>query len=120
MHRLIFILFSLEFLLSATSLRSETSKGNDLSLEGWPRFNGPNDNAKSPERNIAKSWEADGPTVLWETPKGEGYASPAISGNTLVLFHRTKGMEVIEARNAQDGRTLWAYEYPVEYEDRYG
>ena len=53
-------------------------------------------------------------------PKGEGYASPAISRNTLVLFHRTKGMEVIEARNAQDGRTLWAYEYPVEYKDRYG
>ena len=120
MHRIIFILFFLESLILATSFRSEASNGNGVSIAGWPRFNGPNDNAKSPEHNIIKSWEADGPNVLWDTPKGEGYASPAISGNTLVLFHRTKGMEVIEALNAQDGSSLWVYEYPVEYQDRYG
>ena len=116
---------SLLFLSLCLQLANPTvqSQGNSRTVEnspGWPRFNGPNDNAKSPEKNILKVWKKGEPKVLWEIPKGEGYASPAISGEILVLFHRTKGMERIEGRNAVDGTSLWSHEYPVEYEDRYG
>ena len=52
--------------------------------------------------------------------EGDGYSSPAISQNILVLFHRMDGQEMIEARNAENGRLLWDYSYPVEYRDRYG
>jgi outer membrane protein assembly factor BamB len=86
----------------------------------WPRFNGPNDNASSPETHLLKKWKDGKPEILWERTKGEGYASPAIAQGILVLFHRKEGMEVIEGLNAETGQTLWSYRYPVEYRDRYG
>jgi outer membrane protein assembly factor BamB len=86
----------------------------------WPRFNGPNDNASSPESHLLRDWGDGKPEVLWELTKGEGYASPAVAQGILVLFHRKEGMEIIEGLNSETGQILWAYKYPVEYRDRYG
>lgn len=86
----------------------------------WPRFNGPGDDAKSLEQPLIKEWPETGPTLLWSLEKGEGYASPAIVGNILILFHRLDGNEIVEARKAETGEAIWEYSYPVEYRDRYG
>ena len=86
----------------------------------WPRFNGPNDNAISPETKISTKWDSLGPKLAWELVKGEGYASPAIQDGILVLFHRMNGMEMVEALHAENGTKIWNYEYPVNYRDRYG
>ncbi len=86
----------------------------------WPRFNGPNDNASSPESHLLRDWGDGKPEVLWELTKGEGYASPAVAQGILVLFHRKEGMEIIEGLNSETGQILRAYKYPVEYRDRYG
>ena len=88
--------------------------------EDWPRFNGPNDNAKSAETDIISQWPDSGPRLLWEREKGEGYASPAIKENLLALFHRKDGFEIIEAIDATSGKPIWKFQYPVEYRDRYG
>ena len=86
----------------------------------WPRFNGPFDNAKSSETKILKKWSTDGPTLLWELVKGEGYASPAVFKDSLILFHLLNGKEVAESRNAENGSSNWSFSYPVSYRDRYG
>ena len=86
----------------------------------WPRYNGPTDDASSPETMLLKDWGDNGPTLLWESKKGEGYASPAISKGILILFYREEGMETIEGLNAENGHRKWVYKYPVKYKDRYG
>lgn len=62
----------------------------------------------------------DGPSLIWALEKGEGYASPAIVGDILILFHRMGGEEIVEARNTITGKPVWEYSYPVDYRDRYG
>lgn len=85
----------------------------------WPRFLGPTDNARSPETRLLKAFPPGGPTRVWEVAKGEGYASPAIAGGRLVLFHRLDGQETIECLDAETGRRFWRFAYPVQYEDRF-
>ncbi len=92
----------------------------DARVSEWNRFNGPKDNASSPETHLLKKWGPQGPLLLWEIKKGEGYSSPAVGQGILVLFHRQDGMEIIEGLNAETGATIWNYQYPVEYRDRYG
>lgn len=89
-------------------------------IEEWPRFNGQNNDAKSKEYPILLEWPSNGPSLIWTLSKGAGYASPAIFGKQLVLFHRMEGREIAECRDAQTGRGLWEYSYPVDYKDRYG
>ena len=89
-------------------------------VSDWPRYNGPFDNASSPETKIIEEWGNNGPKLIWEIKKGEGYSSPAISRGVLVLFHRDDGMEIIEGLNPENGKQKWSYSYPVEYRDRYG
>ena len=88
--------------------------------KSWPRYNGPSDDASSPETKLLKDWGKNGPTLVWESKKGEGYASPAISKGILILFYRENGMETIEGVNAENGKRRWVYQYPVKYKDRYG
>ena len=100
------------------------AKANPLAKEAvtadWPRFNGPNDNAKSTETAIIGKWPDSGPRLLWERDKGEGYASPAIKDGLLTIFHRKDGHETIDCIDATNGTPVWKFQYPVEYRDRYG
>ena len=97
-----------------------TPLSKDATTNDWPRFNGPNDNAKSTETKISSKWPESGPRLLWEKEKGEGYASPAIKDNLLMMFHRKNGYETIECIDAKRGTPVWEFSYPVEYRDRYG
>ena len=45
----------------------------------WPRYNGPSDDASSTETKLLEKWKKNGPELIWEVTKGEGYASPIIS-----------------------------------------
>ena len=56
----------LTFHAKATPLAKDAITGD------WPRFNGPNDNAKSTETKIISQWPDSGPKLLWEKEKGEG------------------------------------------------
>lgn len=86
----------------------------------WPSLLGPTHNQVSSETHLRKEFGAAGPTLVWEIEKGEGYASPAIVGDQLVLFHRVGHEEVIECLNAGNGQRIWRYTYPTTYSDRYG
>ncbi len=88
--------------------------------EDWPRFLGPSDAPVSKETGIAQEFTATGPAKVWQCVKGEGYASPAIVGGKLVLFHRVGDKERIDCLDALNGRRYWSHDYPVEYRDEFG
>jgi outer membrane protein assembly factor BamB len=86
----------------------------------WNRFMGPTYNALSSETPLVKSFGKSGPPVVWEVTKGDGYASPAVIGNRVLLFHRIDKEEILECLHAETGKRFWRVAYPTEYSDRYG
>jgi len=89
-------------------------------VQNWIRFNGPYDNATTKDTSIALDKNKFKIKKIWELSKGEGYASPAIFNNHLILFHLQNGFEIIESRDAETGKIRWSHKYPAEYRDRYG
>lgn len=92
----------------------------DAKTSAWPRFLGPSDDLHSPETRLAKGLPNSGPPLLWSVAKGEGYTSPAIEGDFLVIFHALKGKETLECLHPETGKRYWALDYAIEYRDRYG
>ncbi|MES2569211.1 MAG: PQQ-binding-like beta-propeller repeat protein [Verrucomicrobiota bacterium] len=88
--------------------------------DDWPRFLGPAHNATSRETKLLKTWGKDEPKLLWEFAKGTGHASPAVSGKSLVLFHRVGTRETVDCLEAETGKALWKFDYEAPYRDRYG
>jgi outer membrane protein assembly factor BamB len=86
----------------------------------WKSFLGPTHNAISTETRLLRDWPQGGPTLLWELRKGTGYSSPAISGDYLVYFHRLKDREKVECLHPETGAKYWDFDYPTQFEDRYG
>ena len=104
----------LEFRLPPKPLHADAKTSN------WPRFLGPTDDLHSPETHLLKDIPVTGPALLWSVAKGEGYTSPAIEGDFLVIFHALDGKETLECLQPETGKRYWSYEYPIEYRDRYG
>ncbi|MES2695677.1 MAG: PQQ-binding-like beta-propeller repeat protein [Verrucomicrobiota bacterium] len=89
-------------------------------VEDWPHFLGPHHNATTRESPLLDRWPESGPPVVWELATGEGYGCPALAAGKLVYFHRVEGKETIDCLEPETGRRLWRFDYPVEYQDRYG
>ncbi len=90
------------------------------SVEPWPHFLGPHQNASTRERPLLDTWPPEGPRRVWERGSGEGYACPVIAEDRLVYFHRVEGRETVECLEPATGRRYWRFDYAVEYQDRYG
>lgn len=96
-----------------------------LSLPGarsadWPHFLGPNANGTSAEKGLINSFPDGGPPLLWEKEIGAGYSAPSIRAGKLVLHHRVKDEEIVEAFDVADGKPLWRYAYPSTFVDPFG
>jgi len=83
----------------------------------WPQFLGPQRNGVSAEKDLVLSWGAKGPPVLWERPVGEGYSTPVVAGDRLILFHRVGNEEVVECLDPATSKPRWKYAYPTAYQD---
>ncbi len=83
----------------------------------WTTFLGPTHNGVSPETHLSRALP---PPLLWDFPKGTGYATPAVAGDTLVFLHRERNEEVVVALHAVRGTRVWQFRYPTAFEDRYG
>ncbi len=88
--------------------------------EDWPRFLGPRADGTSTETNLIDSWGGNGPPLVWEKTVGTGYSAPSVAKGLLVLHHRLKDEEVVEAFRAGDGAPVWKYAYPTRFVDPYG
>ena len=86
----------------------------------WTDFLGPTHNAISTETKLLKNWPDDGPQLVWELSKGDGYASPAIQDEFLVFLHRIENEVLVECLNPETGRQHWQFRFPSQYRDRYG
>src|SRR5262249_47007716 len=75
--------------------------------------------AISTETPLLKQFGTKGPAVVWEVTKGEGYASPAVVGQRVVLFHRIGQEEIVECLEAETGRRFWKVAYPTADRDSF-
>jgi outer membrane protein assembly factor BamB len=83
----------------------------------WTSFLGPSHNSVSTETKLSRMLP---PPLIWEFPKGSGYASPAVAGDRLVFLHRQAGDEIVECLHPETGAGRWQFKYPTAFEDRYG
>lgn len=85
-----------------------------LAAQDWPQFLGPTRDGvytgpgRTPDRQ------------LWKKPIGAGFAGPVVAGDRLIVFHRQKDREIVEAWNPASGAVLWTYAYPTGYRDDFG
>ena len=89
----------------------------DAVTHDWASFLGPSHNAVSTETPLRRDLP---PPLVWELPKGSGYASPAVAGDRLLFIHRLADEEVVECLHVETGASRWRFRYPTRFEDRYG
>jgi len=87
-----------------------TARGGD-----WPQILGPNRNGEADNESIYESWPENGPRKLWNYELGSGYAGPAVVGRRVVVFHRLRGQERVEAIDADTGKRIWAADFEATY-----
>ncbi len=91
-----------------------------LQAADWPRFLGIHADCKSDETGLLDSWPSEGPPLEWKKVVGTGYSAPSIRDGKLVLHHRVKNEEVVEAMDPTTGKSIWVFKYPSNYIDPFG
>ncbi len=91
-----------------------------LAAADWPQFLGPTRDGVYSGNDLAASWPASGPQVLWRKDVGEGFAAPVVASSKLILFHRSNGKEIVDCFHAISGEKLWSFDYPTTYRDDFG
>ncbi len=86
----------------------------------WPEFLGPARDNTSPETGLLESWPVAGLPIAWQKDIGTGYSAPSVREGMLVLHHRTKREEVVEALDAASGKAMWKFAYPSDFRDPFG
>lgn len=96
---------------TATNSNEQPATGPD-----WPQLRGPTYDAHSPETDLADTWPASGPPVLWTKEIGPGFSSFIIHANR--AYTQTQGLteQKVLALNADTGRTLWEHGYTWPYQ----
>ena len=74
----------------------------------WPQFLGPQRDCKAAAAGeaLAEKMPDGGWTIAWQVECGAGFAGPVVSGGKVVLFHRLKGRETVQAWDAATLATL--------------
>jgi outer membrane protein assembly factor BamB len=78
----------------------------------YPQWRGTNRDGAVSDFVPPQRW----PEVLtrrWRVAVGEGYASPLVVGNTVYIFSRSDGREVLSALDADTGARLWQSGYAL-------
>ncbi len=94
--------------------------GTTLLAQEWPQFLGPTRNGVYAGPALADAWSGDGPTQVWTKRIGAGFAGPVVADGRVILFHRIRDFEVVEALDPLTGRTQWNREYATSYRDDFG
>lgn len=82
----------------------------------WPQIMGPNRNGIAVGEKLADSFPAGGPKPAWEAKVGSGFAGVAVSGETLVLFHRLQDEDTLTAFHAVTGKQLWSQGFATRFQ----
>ena len=88
--------------------------------EDWPQLRGPERDGIYRGGDLADTWPAAGPPVVWEKDLGDGLANVAVANRRVILFHRLGDEDVVEALDAKTGEGIWSFRYPTTYRDSFG
>ncbi len=88
----------------------------DSTGPGWPHRRGPGYNAISSETDLADSWPAEGPPLLWTQPCGRGYSGATLVGNRLFTQTQSLTAQDVECRDADTGALIWRHRSGWPYE----
>ena len=80
----------------------------------YPQWRGLNRDGAASAFSEPTSWP-ETLTRKWKVDVGEGYATPLLVANTVYVFTRRNGAEVMTALNAETGKELWHTSYPAPY-----
>ena len=84
------------------------------SPQDYPQWRGTNRDGAASAFAEPASWP-DTLTRRWKVEVGEGYATPLVVGDTVYVFTRRNGSEVMTALEAATGKELWHTAYPAPY-----
>jgi outer membrane protein assembly factor BamB len=80
----------------------------------WPRFRGPNGDNSVAEAEIATTFPASGPKVLWSIDVNAGYGGSAIVGDEVFFMDRVdQEKDVVLCVGLADGQERWKWEREV-------
>jgi len=86
----------------------------------WPQLLGPDRNGVYSGGDLAEQWPSGGPPKVWEKKIGNGFSNPVVAKRRLILFHRVRNDEVVDAFDGESGKAVWSYKYPTAYHDDFG
>ena len=90
-------------------------------MTDWPQFLGPTRNGVSTDpTKLAEKFPDNGPTVLWKTDLGTGFAGPLVVEQSVYIFHRVGGQAHLMALSAATGKQEWDFAYDTNYKDSFG
>lgn len=83
---------------------------------GWRFVRGPTWDGHSPEINLADTWPADGPPVLWTCELGKGYSAIVADAGRVFTQYQTLSGQFVVCRDADTGQKIWEHRYGWPYE----
>ncbi len=86
-----------------------------LAAQDWPQWRGPNRDGAVTSFTEPAAW----PETLerrWQVDVGLGYATPLLVGRRIYMFTRQGDDEVMQALDADSGKTIWRSSYPAAFE----
>jgi outer membrane protein assembly factor BamB len=84
------------------------------SPQDYPQWRGPNRDGAASAFAEPASWP-ETLTRRWKVEVGEGYATPLVVADTVYVFTRRNGTEVMTALEARTGKERWRTSYPAPY-----
>jgi outer membrane protein assembly factor BamB len=98
--------------------------GIDIIADGdWPRFRGADlDNISKDTTPLSEKWDTSGPSIIWSTTLGEGYAGPAVHNGRVYLldYNERKKADVLRCFSLSSGKELWRRWYYVDLKRNHG
>jgi outer membrane protein assembly factor BamB len=73
----------------------------------WPGLRGPTQDGVATGEQLADSWPAAGPPILWSRELGQGYSSFAIVGDLAYTQYQTAFSQFVICLERDTGHTVW-------------
>lgn len=83
-----------------------------VNAQNWTQYLGSNRNSVSDQKNILKTWPANGPQALWTVNVGIGFGGPVVKDGKAYLLDRDDNTgDKLRCFDMTSGKELWSYAY---------
>src|SRR4051812_10668171 len=86
-----------------------------LNAGDWPQFLGPERNGVATGETLAETYPKEGPPKLWQKKIGQGFSSPIVCSNRVIIANRVGDEEWVECLDALSGKSIWISKSPTAY-----